>query len=87
MGNKVITNGSLPKLIESMHTQLKPEAVYFLPQEGVRTSVWYFDMKNPAQIPVIFEPLFQELHATVEITPAMNMEDLKAGLKQLNNSR
>ena len=40
----------------------------------------FFDLADPSDIPPIAEPLFQELNATVEFFPAMNGDDLGAGL-------
>jgi hypothetical protein len=37
-------------------------------------------MKEPAQMPSIAEPFFQELGANVTFTPAMNADDVMRGL-------
>ena len=37
-------------------------------------------LKNPMQIPTAAEPFFMNLGAAIEITPAMNLEDMKAGV-------
>ena len=37
-------------------------------------------MDDPTQIPVIAEPLFQQLESTVEFIPVMNADDLRRGL-------
>ncbi|ONI84586.1 hypothetical protein ALI22I_28975 [Saccharothrix sp. ALI-22-I] len=41
-----------------------------------------FDLADPAQIPVIAEPLFRSLNCTVEFIPVMNVDDLQRGLEQ-----
>jgi hypothetical protein len=46
---------------------------------GQRTAIMVFDMDDPADLPKISEPLFR-MGATVEIVPAMNLEDLQRGL-------
>ena len=66
-----------------MMEQLKPEAAYFIADEGLRSALIFFDMKEPADIPVIAEPLFAGMNAKVDLVPAMNAEDLKKGLSQL----
>lgn len=63
---------------------LKPEAAYFYPEHGVRTTLVIFDMKSPSDMPSIAEPLFKQ-GATVEFAPVMNMEDLKAGVQRIRS--
>ena len=61
---------------------LKPEAAYFFPDEnGRRSTILVFDMKESWQLPATLEPLFRELGAAVHLTPAMNADDLQRGLK------
>lgn len=86
IGNQAIMNGTLPKTLESVLGQLKPEAAYFLPQDGLRTSIVFFDLQDPSLIPTITEPLFRELHAKIDFSPAMNLNDLQAGLQKLHFS-
>ena len=61
----------------------KPEAAYFVADGGERTAYFFFDLKQPADIPPIAEPFFSTLHAAVDVTPAMNIEDVKSGLGAL----
>ena len=53
-------------------------------EHGKRTTLVFFDLKDPSQIPVICEPLFGGMNAEVELMPAMNAQDLQAGLSQLH---
>ena len=76
-GNAAIKDGSLPKTIQSILEELKPEAAYFLASNGKRTALIFLDMKEPSQIPAVAEPWFLPLNASVELTPAMTLEDLK----------
>jgi hypothetical protein len=82
-GNKAIKDGSLPETIQGLIATLEPEAAYFFANEGKRGGFMVFDLKDPSQIPSIAEPLFQRLNATVEFTPVMSANDLKAGLSRL----
>jgi hypothetical protein len=50
---------------------------------GTRTAYIFFDLDDPALIPVIAEPLFQELQSKVEFIPVMNQEDLQRGLANI----
>jgi hypothetical protein len=63
---------------------LKPEAVYFYPEHGVRTTLVMFDMKSPSDMPSIAEPLFKQ-GARVEFSPVMNLEDLKQGVQRIQS--
>lgn len=86
-GNKAVVNGNLKQSLESLLGKLQPEAVYFFPQDGMRSMMAFFDMKDTSDMPMISEPLFEELHAKTELTPAMNLDDLMAGLQKLQQSR
>lgn len=79
-GNAAIRDGRLPKLMAEQLERLRPEAAYFFADRGVRTALFVIDLKDPSDIPVIAEPFFMELNATVEAAPVMNAEDLKKGL-------
>jgi hypothetical protein len=84
-GNQAISSGAMQKTIESMLRDLKPEASYFFPDDGMRSGLMVFDMREPSQIPQIAEPLFQAFNARVEIFSVMNAEDLQAALAKLGS--
>ena len=81
-GNKAVTGGMLQKTMESTMKALKPEAAYFYPEDGKRTCLMVFDMKESWQLPQTLEPLFVNLGAAVTLTPVMNSEDLQRGFKE-----
>jgi len=77
-GNKAAKDGysAIPKILE----QQKPEAAYFIAENGKRTGILVIDMKDSSQLPAIAEPWFLALNASIEVTPAMVPDDLqKAG--------
>jgi hypothetical protein len=76
-GNAAISDGSLPKTIDSILADLKPEAAYFAGDNGKRTGFIFFDLKDASQIPAVAEPWFLAFDAHVELHPAMNLDDLK----------
>ena len=82
-GNRAVTDGSMEAAIGSVMEALKPEAAYFVPHDGQRTAMFFFDMTDASDIPPIVEPLFQKLNASVEFAPAMNLDDLQTGLGKL----
>lgn len=79
-GNEAIRDGSLAKVFEETSKTLKPEASYFLAQDGLRSALFFFDMQDVSQIPAFVEPLFMGMNAEVELVPVMNAEELKKGL-------
>jgi hypothetical protein len=85
--NRMAADGSLEKAMTSMFEQLKPEAAYFSPEDGNRSAYIVFDMQDPAQMPVIAEPLFQGPHAKVSFSPVMNLDDLRKGLGDVAKHR
>ena len=84
--NEAIKNGALPKTIETLVSELQPEACYFFPDGGRRSALFVFDMADPSQIPVIAEPLFAHLGAEIELTPVMNLDDLQKGITEVTKS-
>ena len=82
-GNAAIQNGSLGKTMAEALERLKPEAAYFLADNGLRTSLLVIDLKDPSDIPGIAEPFFHAFNAAVTFTPVMNADDLKSGLEKL----
>jgi hypothetical protein len=82
-GNRGIKDGNLENTIQGMMKRLTPEAAYFYPENGHRTMLFVFDLKSPADLPTITEPLFMDLNASVEMVPVMNVEDLKKGLSAM----
>ncbi len=78
--NRAMKDGSFQKAMDSTMAKLKPEAAYFLADQGCRCAMPFFDLTNSADIPAFMEPLFASLNAIVEIQPVMNADDLKKGL-------
>ena len=79
-GNATIRDGSLPKKLQAILSELKPEAAYFTTVGGNRGAYIVVDMKDASQIPAVGEPFFLAFNATIEVYPVMTPEDLmKAG--------
>jgi hypothetical protein len=79
-GNAATKAGKLGTTIQSILTDLKPEAVYFTDDNGKRTGLIFLEMQDASQIPSIVEPWMLALNASVELHPVMVPEDLmKAG--------
>ena len=85
-GNDAIKAGTLAKTFQQFMDSAKPEAAYFVADGGERTAYFFFDLKEPSQIPSIAEPFFANLRASIDMTPAMNIADVKAGLGALKSA-
>jgi hypothetical protein len=79
-GNELARKGNLGKTAQSILEEIKPEAAYFLAEEGERSAILFVNMDDASQIPAIAEPWFLAVNGTVEFKPVMKLEDLqKAG--------
>lgn len=83
--NEAIKDGSMQKAIQLAHERLQPEAAYFLPQDGQRTAYFFCDLPDESQLVAMLDPFFSNLKATVDVYPAMNFDDLRAGFDQLGD--
>ena len=78
--NAAMKAGTMPKTIQSILDEQKPEAAYFLDSNGKRSGLLVLDLKDPSQIPAVAEPWFLAFNASVELHPVMIPADLaKAG--------
>src|SRR5438874_3900515 len=75
-GNAAARAGTLASTIQKILADLKPEAVYFADDEGVRTGYIFFDMQKPSDLPAIAEPWFLAFNAKISVHPAMTPADL-----------
>jgi hypothetical protein len=83
-GNQAVKDGSIGTVIQRAAERWKPEAMYFTEFDGRRTALIVFDLPDSSDIVPFCEPFFQELDANVQISPAMNGEDLQNGLGKLS---
>ena len=79
-GNAAVLNGSLGPTIQQILADLKPEAAYFSDEDGKRTGFIFFEMKDSSQLTGIAEPWFLAFNASLSVRPAMNLQDLQAGI-------
>jgi hypothetical protein len=82
-GNEAVQDGSMQTALDAVLARTQPEAAYFLADQGDRSGIIFFDLKEPSDIPGIAEILFQGLDASVEFIPCMNADDLKKALAAL----
>ena len=68
------------KTLQNILEQQKPEAAYFLAEDGKRTGLLIMNVDDASQIPAIAEPWFLAFNAAIEMKPVMVPADLeKAG--------
>ena len=75
-GNEAEADGSLSKAIKELVEQVQPESAYFHLQDGKRAGTIFFEESDQARMAVINEPLFAKLNASIEIQPAVSLEEL-----------
>jgi hypothetical protein len=80
--NACLGEGKFEKIVKDVSNFIRPEARFFYAENGFRTALFIFDMKDTSQIPSIAEPFFTGLNARVEFFPAMNTEELSRGLQE-----
>ena|ERR1039457_4670587 len=64
------------KDIQKILEQQKPEAAYFVAQDGKRTGLLIVNIEDACEIAALCEPWFLAFNAGIEVTPAMVPADL-----------
>lgn len=80
--NECIQEGKLQKIVEQTSKLISSEASFFYSENGYRTALFLFDMKDSSMIPSIAEPFFMEMNAKVEFFPAMDTSEMVRGIDQ-----
>jgi hypothetical protein len=78
--NPQFAEGTFAGIMQNYLADAKPEAVYFVAKNGVRTTHLFVDMTASSQLPAFCEAPFLAYNAKVDVTPAMNLDDLKAAM-------
>ena len=76
-GNKAVREGTLGKTIQQILQAIRPEAAYFVAENGQRCGFVIVNLDSASKIPAIAEPWFLSLNAAVELHPLMTPEDLQ----------
>jgi len=77
-GNAASKNGF--DVMQKILAEQKPEAAYFIAENGMRAGHLIVNMDDLSQLPALAEPWFLAFNASIDITPAMVAADLqKAG--------
>ncbi len=84
---EIVDRGEMPEFMETTLERIRPEATYFTMENGRRTALFVFDLKEPSDLPRLSEPFFETGDAQIQCSPVMTVDDLKAGLKKLESGR
>jgi len=76
-GNAAARSGVLGSTVQRIVEQMNPEAAYFTAEDnGERTGLIFFDLKDSSHIPAVAEPWFLAFNARLTLRPVMNPQDL-----------
>ena len=78
-----LRDGDVHKMLPKLMEDLKPEAAYFYPDEGLRAGHFVVQMKDSSEVLEIAERLWIGLGGTVEMVPVMNGEDIQKALPSI----
>ena len=82
--NTLAREGTAGEIIGKILEAAKPEAVYFLEDDGQRSGILVINVKDQSEIPSFAEPWFLNFEADCKFRIAMTPEDLqRAGLAEL----
>jgi len=76
--NEMARNGEMGPTLKAILDDAKPEAAYFVAEEGRRSAVIILNFDSPSDVPRYAEPWFLAFDATVTIQPAMTPDDIQA---------
>lgn len=79
-GTEAMKSGRIATLLPQLLEDLKPEAAYFYPDEGLRAGHFIVDMTESSQVLEVGERLWFALGGTVEMTPVMSPEDIQKAM-------
>jgi hypothetical protein len=79
-GNKAVVDGTFARVLGQFSERFHPEATYFTTESGERTALLFFNLPSESDMVMAAEPFWNELHATVDWSPAMTGEDVQKGL-------
>lgn len=75
--NKAICDGTFESRLQQALAEIKPEAAYFLEENGRRTAILVIEVEKVSEMPRISEPFFLGMNAEVRFHPVMVAEDLR----------
>ena len=80
-GNRAVADGSMVKAFESLKAKLKPEAIYFSMEDGMRCVFVFYNIDEEYRFLDIHEPLFSSMGGSRVRRPSLNMGGHGQGLE------
>jgi len=84
--NPAFANGTFAPTMQKILGEIKPEAAYFVAENGERTAILIVDMTDSSQIPALAEPFFLAFNAKITFQPVMNQQDLANAMPGIERS-
>ena len=81
--NQAIARGELGPAWKKVFGVSKPEALYYVTEEGQRAVYAFLDVDTVDQVAALTLPLYEAFEAEVSLMPAMVFADLEAGIRRL----
>jgi hypothetical protein len=82
--NSLVRSGEAGNVLKAIMDDLKPEAVYFTEEDGMRSAILVVDLATPSDVPKVAEPFFLKFDAECRMRIVISPADLKnAGLDAL----
>ncbi len=75
--NSLVRSGEAGKILKAIMDDLKPEAVYFTEEDGMRSAILVVDLASPSDVPKVAEPFFLKFDAECRMKIVMSPADLK----------
>jgi len=79
-GNEALKAGRIGDVLPKLMEDLKPEAAYFYPTDGMRGGHFIVNVKDGSELLQVGERLWFALGGSVDAIPVMNAEDIQKGL-------
>jgi hypothetical protein len=85
--NKLVRDGVVGAKLGRIVEQTRPEHIYFMEQDGYRSGIAIYEIKETAKFCAVAEPWFLALNAECKFSVAMTPEDLgKVDFAELGKS-
>ena len=84
-GNKAAREGTMGKTIQQILEAQRPEAAYFVAENGQRCGFIVVNIDSPSKIPSLAEPWFLAFNAGIELYPAMTPADLQQASRDIES--
>ena len=81
--NQAIARGELGPTWKKVFDICRPEAVYYVTEQGHRAVYAFLDVEAVDQVAALTMPLYEAFEAEVSLMPAMVFADLEAGIRRV----